>query len=150
VGGSGRLDRLGNLVRTAPVLAVLFMVPALSLAGIPPLSGFVGKFALIDSGVASREWVVVGVAAGVSLLTLFSMVKIWAGAFWSPPTAAPEHSPHPVGRLGGPPLMVVPTGALVALGLAMALAAGPLYRLSERTANDLLDRDAYVQQVLGP
>jgi multicomponent Na+:H+ antiporter subunit D len=150
VGGSGRLDRLGNLVRTAPVLAVLFLVPALSLAGIPPLSGFVGKFALIDSGVASREWAVVAVAATVSLLTLFSMMKIWTGVFWSPAEAAPEHSPHPVGRLGGPPLMVLPTGALVALGLAIAVAAGPLYRLSERTAQDLLDQRAYVQQVLGP
>ena len=70
--------------------------------------------------------------------------------FWSPAEAAPEHSPHPVGRLGGPPLMVLPTAALVALGLAIAVAAGPLYRLSERTAEDLLDRRAYVQQVLGP
>jgi multicomponent Na+:H+ antiporter subunit D len=149
-GGSGRLDRVGNLARTAPVIAVLFLVPALSLAGVPPLSGFVGKFALIDSGVAAHEWVVVAVAAAVSLLTLFSMLKIWAGVFWAPAEAAPEHTPHPVGRLGGPPLMVVPTGALVALGLAIAVAAGPLYRLSERTAQDLLDRQAYVQQVLGP
>jgi multicomponent Na+:H+ antiporter subunit D len=132
------------------VIAVLFLVPALSLAGVPPLSGFVGKFALIDSGVAAHEWVVVAVAAAVSLLTLFSMLKIWAGVFWAPAEAAPEHTPHPVGRLGGPPLMVVPTGALVALGLAIAVAAGPLYRLSERTAHDLLDRQAYVQQVLGP
>ncbi|MGH9133434.1 MAG: proton-conducting transporter membrane subunit, partial [Ilumatobacteraceae bacterium] len=50
VGGSGRLSRLGGMVRTAPVVAVLFLVPALSLAGVPPLSGFVAKLGLVDAG----------------------------------------------------------------------------------------------------
>ena len=71
-GGSSRLCRLGGMVRTAPVLAVLFLLPALSLAGIPPFSGFVGKLALVEAGVAS-ERVRHRRASSlvVSLLTLF-------------------------------------------------------------------------------
>jgi len=46
--------------------------------------------------------------------------------------------------------MIAPTAALVACSLAIAIAAGPLYSLSERTARDLLDREAYIGEVLGP
>jgi multicomponent Na+:H+ antiporter subunit D len=91
----------------------------------------------------------VSVSLLVSLLTLFSMVKIWSGAFWSPALEAPEGRAHEPGRIGGPALMVAPTAALVAVSLAIAFAAGPLYDLSERAAGDLLDPVAYVREVLG-
>ena len=48
--GSNRLSRIGGMVRTTPFLAAMFILPALSLAGIPPLSGFISKFALIKAG----------------------------------------------------------------------------------------------------
>ena len=50
--GSNRLSRIGGMVRTTPFLAAMFLVSALSLAGIPPLSGFISKFALIEAGFA--------------------------------------------------------------------------------------------------
>ncbi len=150
VGGSSELSRVGGLVRTAPVVAVLFFLPALSLAGIPPLSGFVPKFALVDAGLAGHQYVVVGVSLLVSLLTLFSLLKIWAGVFWNPATEAPDAPVHEVGRLGGPVLMVLPTAALVIVGLGIAAAAGPIYALSQRAAVDLLDPHPYIEAVLHP
>ena len=145
VSGSSQLSRIGGLVRTFPLLATMFLVSALSLAGIPPLSGFVSKFALIDAGVANAEFAVVGVALVVSLLTLFSMVRIWMGAFWSPAEEdAPPSAAHARTR---PALMMIPTAALVAGSIAVAVAAGPIYALSERTARDLVDRNAYVERV---
>jgi multicomponent Na+:H+ antiporter subunit D len=150
--GSNRLSRIGGMVRTTPVLAAMFLVSALSLAGVPPLSGFVSKFALVDAGIAGGHYAVVGVSLVVSLLTLFSMTRIWMGAFWSPPeddsTAPPRRAAVPRG--GGPHLMVAPTAALVGCSLAVAAAAGPIYALSERTARDLLDRDRYIAEVLRP
>ena len=146
--GSYRLSRIGGMVRTTPLLAAMFLVSALSLAGIPPLSGFVSKFALIDAGIADDHFAVVAVALVVSLLTLFSMTRIWMGAFWSPPEdTAPIIEVVPP-RTGGPPLMVIPTAALVVCSLAVAAAAGPIYSLSERTARDLLDRNSYIESVL--
>jgi multicomponent Na+:H+ antiporter subunit D len=149
VGGSSRISRLGGMVRSAPVVAVLFLVPALSLAGVPPFSGFVPKVGLVEAGFADGHGWIVAVSLLVSLLTLFSLMKIWSGVFWNPADAEPEGTVHEAGRLGGPVLMVLPTAALLVLGLAIAFAAGPLYDLTERAAADLLDPSGYVRAVLG-
>ena len=148
--GSSRLSRIGGMVRTTPFLAAMFLVAALSLAGTPPLSGFVSKFALIQAGIAERHYVVIGVSLVVSLLTLFAMIRIWNGAFWSPPEDETLRAPVPAKRSGGPLLMVGPTAVLVACSLGVAAAAGPIYALSERTADELLDRAGYIDKVLGP
>jgi multicomponent Na+:H+ antiporter subunit D len=82
VGGSFELKELGGLYRTSPLLAALFLVPAMSLAGMPPLSGFVAKLGLVQAGLAVEQYWLVAVALAVSALTLLSMTKIWAEAFW--------------------------------------------------------------------
>lgn len=149
IGGSSSLTRLGGMVRTAPTVAVLFLIPALGLAGIPPLSGFVPKLALVDAGLTVDQYLIVAVSLAVSLLTLYSMVKIWSAVFWNPVSEEPEHAARPVGRLGGPPLMVLPAVVLVLLSLAIAIGIGPLFDLSERAAIDLLDPADYIKAVLG-
>jgi multicomponent Na+:H+ antiporter subunit D len=148
-GGSSRLSRLGGMVRTGPVIAVLFLVPALSLAGIPPFSGFVAKFALVDAATAASSWAVLAVSLVVSLLTLYSLMKIWIAVFWSPASEprAPADGGGAGEPLGGPLLMVAPTAVLAAMTLAIGLAAGPLYDLSARAASDLLDPSAYLAAV---
>ena len=146
--GSSRLSEVGGLVRSAPVIAVLFAVPALSLAGLPPFSGFVAKFALVDAGLEARAWVAVGAGLAVGLLTMFSMTKIWAGAFWGDPEEEPTAAPRPAGRLGAPLWMVVPTAALALASLAVSLGAGPLHDVSRRAGADLLEPSRYVEAVL--
>jgi multicomponent Na+:H+ antiporter subunit D len=108
----------------------------------------VSKFALVDAGIADDHHAVVGVSLVVSLLTLFAMTRIWMGAFWSPPEVEPQAATAPTNRSGGPGLMVAPTLALLACSLAVAAAAGPVYAFSERAAHDLLDREAYIAEVL--
>lgn len=145
--GTAALDRLSGLLRRAPVMAALFALPALSLAGLPPFSGFVAKLALVEAGLDLNRDVVVGVSLLVSLLTLFSMAKIWAGVFWgSAAEGEPRGGPA---RLRSPLPMTAATGALVALSLVIALSAGPLYAYSEAAAADLLDPGAYIGAVLG-
>lgn len=148
-GGSSQLSRLGEMVRTTPVIAALFLVPALALAGVPPLSGFVPKLGLTRAGFEVGQYAIVIVSLVASLLTVLSLIKIWAGAFWSPAGDTPDRTPLKVGRLGGPLLMVAPTIALAGLSLAIAFAAGPLYDLCRRAAAELLDRSQYVVAVLG-
>ncbi len=150
--GSSRLSRIGGMVRTTPFLAAMFLVSALSLAGLPPFSGFISKFALIEAGLADRQFLVVAVSLVVSLLTVFSMSRIWAGAFWSPPEdlSLEARAERRLPRGGGPRLMVVPTAVLVACSIAVAAVAGPLYALSKRAANDLIVPDGYIEKVLRP
>ena len=143
--GTGALDRLGGLVHTAPAVATLFLLPALSLAGIPPFSGFVAKLSLAQSGFAVDQWWVTGVALAVGLLTLFSMTKIWNGVFWGDPEE-PSVLPDQAGST--PWLMTAATSTLVAVSLLFVVVAGPLYAFSERAAAVLLERDAYVSAVL--
>jgi multicomponent Na+:H+ antiporter subunit D len=148
-GGSSRLSEVGGMVRTAPFLGLMFALPALSLAGLPPFGGFVAKFAVFDAGVRSEEWIVVGVAAFVSLLTMYSMTKIWAGTFWGERDEEPTARPDSAGRLGGPVLMVGATAVVVIVGLAVMVWAQPLYELTERAAIDLLEPRRYIDAVLG-
>jgi multicomponent Na+:H+ antiporter subunit D len=145
--GTSDLGRLTGVARLEPLLGVLFILPALSLAGIPPFSGFVAKLALVDAGVGAGAYLIVAASLAVSLLTLFSMTKIWANAFWG------RHPEDPRGRSLTAPrraLMVGSTASLVILSLGIAVASGPLYELSERAAVDLVDTSVYVEAVLGP
>jgi multicomponent Na+:H+ antiporter subunit D len=150
-GGSSRLRQLGGMVSTFPFLAALFLLSVLSLVGVPPFSGFVAKLALTEAGFASREFAIVAVSLLVSLLTLLAMIRIWMGVFWNPaeePGAEPVTAPP--NRFGGPPLMVIPAALLVVCSIGIAVAAGPLFALSQRTAIDLLHPTRYVSEVLGP
>ncbi len=149
-GGSTSLNRLGGLAALAPVLAVLFFVPAMNLAGIPPFSGFIGKVGLLQAGVRfGTPLAYVLVAGGVltSLLTLYAMAKIWNRAFWR---AGPE--PDDRGRVAQgtrmPTGMVLTAGVIVALGIGLTVIAGPLYGYTQRAATDLLIPGGYVSAVL--
>ncbi len=145
--GSSRISQVGGVVRSAPVIACFFAVPALSLAGLPPSSGFAGKFALLDAGVDASQWTIVVVALVVSLLTLFSMTKIWAGVFWGDAESAEAREER--WTSGGPALMIIATGLTVALSIAYVVFAGPIYELAERASLDLVDPTVYIDVVLG-
>jgi multicomponent Na+:H+ antiporter subunit D len=202
--GTVSLAELGGLARTAPVIAVLFAVPAMSLAGIPPFPGFLAKVALLVAAPGQGPAVLVGAGVVVlaSLLTVRAMVAVWTRAFWGDPVApvgpaaeappaerpdgAAEDGPDGGGATGpgtdagrpgtGPAAagpvrtavrrppgpgpgsasrrrvpagMVGATAALTVAGLAIMVLAGPLQGLTERAAVDLLDRERYVEAVLG-
>ncbi|MEU9506590.1 Na+/H+ antiporter subunit D [Micromonospora sp. NPDC048170] len=144
--GSTDLRRIGGLARAAPLLGVLFFVPAMNLAGIPPFSGFLGKLGLLQAGVATGEplpGVLVAAGTVTSLLTLYVASRVWNIAFWRAPQL---DTPQPVVRL--PALMVGATIALVGLGLALTVVAGPLFDVTADAASDLRERTPYIRSVL--
>jgi multicomponent Na+:H+ antiporter subunit D len=86
--GTADFGRLAGLARLAPVLGLLFFIPAMNLAGIPPLSGFVAKLALLQAAAADGgvgAYILLGAMLVTSLLTLYAMTKVWARAFWRAP-----------------------------------------------------------------
>jgi multicomponent Na+:H+ antiporter subunit D len=138
--GTGALDRIGGILHRKPVIAALFLPLALSLAGLPPFSGFVAKLALVQEGLALDRGIIVAVSLVASLLTLFSMTKIWGGVFWGEPTEA---------RGTARPGMIGATVVVVGLSITIALWAGPLLDLVERAAVDLVDPTVYADAVMG-
>jgi multicomponent Na+:H+ antiporter subunit D len=136
-------------VHSSPLLATLFLLPALSLAGIPPMSGFVAKLSLVQAGLEAGAYLTVAVSLAVSLLTLFSMTKIWAGAFWGKPDALADDVKMTATVLRPlPNLMVWPTAALVVLSLAYVAAAGPIYEVGLRAGELVSDPSPYIEAVL--
>ncbi len=146
--GSYELKKLGGLYKDSPWLAIFFLLSALSLAGLPPLSGFFAKFIVISAIVAERDWWTLFFAVAVSLLTLFSMLKIWSYAFWGKKPEISEDSPMP--RLTGQAYwMWVPVTFLAVTSLGMGLAAEFFFQYAQQAAYELLHPHHYIQAVLG-
>jgi multicomponent Na+:H+ antiporter subunit D len=141
-GGSFELDKLGGLYQRRIALAALFLIPALSLAGVPPLSGFFAKLALVQAGLDAGQYVIVAVSLVVGLLTLLSMTKIWNEAFWKEEPATPQHETG-----GAAPWL--PSLLLGGCTVAVGLAAGPVMAVSLRAAEELIYPSAYINAVLG-
>ncbi|WP_394276849.1 Na+/H+ antiporter subunit D [Luteococcus sp.] len=162
-GGSTSLDHLGGLLKMAPGLALLFFLPALNLAGIPPLSGFLGKVGLLDAAAHHGGWLAWTVMAGAlvtSLLTLYAISRVWGRAFWRTPralvTAADGSSADVTGDqaeavVASRPLprsVVLPSAALVLLSCLFTVVAGPLFGYTDDAARQLADRAGYVSDVM--
>ncbi len=166
-GGNTSMSRLGGMARTAPFVAILFFVPAVNLAGIPPFSGFLGKVGLMQAGAqvgTTTAYVLVAGSAVTSLLTLYAVSRVWARVFWQVPPTEPSYhedhderppdattSPKPtevhVEYQRVPRSMTMPALALVVVTVGITLVAGPMYQVTDRAAGDLRSRTPYVQAV---
>ncbi|MBN1929124.1 MAG: Na+/H+ antiporter subunit D [Chlorobiaceae bacterium] len=146
--GAFQLKKIGGLYSTEPLLAALFLVSALALAGIPPLSGFWAKLMVIRAGLESGHYFVTAAALAVSLLTLFSMTKIWNEAFWKddPGVVSSTDEAHGNGRTA---LLYLPVVMLCGVIVFFGLSFEPVYELSARAAGQLLDVESYRNAVLG-
>ncbi|MDO9396544.1 MAG: proton-conducting transporter membrane subunit, partial [Herbiconiux sp.] len=168
VGRSTSITQLGGLLKKAPFVAVLFLIGALNLGGIPPFSGFLGKVGLFEAGAESPSplvYVLIGAGVVTSLLTLYALMRVWNMAFWrpredvegyqSPMIESLQESPEAVnGTATGvataertSPLMVGATTGLVALTLCLTVFAGPLFDLAQRAAGNVATPSNYVDSV---
>ncbi|MEM8738767.1 MAG: proton-conducting transporter membrane subunit [Planctomycetota bacterium] len=160
--GTTQLKKIGGLGAATPWLAVLFLLAALSLAGLPPSSGFWAKLAVLRALALGGQWWVLAAALAAGLLTLMSMMKIWNEAFWKNPpppppevevgTDVPEGTGLGADRVHGEPRripagMAWPVFALVMGVTAVGLWPQPLLGYADRAAAQLLNPAAYVEAV---
>ncbi|MFA9558820.1 Na+/H+ antiporter subunit D [Evansella sp. AB-rgal1] len=143
VTGTTNLKKMSGLLKTHPYLGWLFFAAAISLAGIPPMSGFFSKFALVLAGLEEQRYFIVFVSLVVGLLTLFSMIKIFMYVFWGSPSLTPEEvKKTKIGKL------LLPGIPLVIISFLMGVLAEPLFILLEAAANQMLDPSIYINSVL--
>jgi multicomponent K+:H+ antiporter subunit D len=139
-GGDGFLP--SRPVARPAVLGALFAIGAASVAGLPPLSGFIGKLAILQSTAATPGmpglW---GVVLATGLLAMIGLARAGSALFWKT-TGAPEPAARP--RLAE----LAPTVALLACGAALAFLAAPVQRFADAAAEQLADRRLYAATVL--
>jgi multicomponent Na+:H+ antiporter subunit D len=150
--GSFELKKIGGLYKYYPLLGLLFLIPALSLAGIPPLSGFWAKFVVIKAGLEIDQMFIVGVALFVGLLTLFSMTKIWNEAFWKDDPRGSENiltDSYSSVTISKKVLMLSPIIILALITIVIGLNAEPFFNIANNAAAQLLNPSEYISKVLG-
>lgn len=146
--GTGAFKRISGAARTMPLMGAAFLLAALSIAGIPPLSGFYGKLALLLDAFGQGAYVLAGVSLVTGLFTLMSMVKIWDGVFWGPFPKGHAHGKKERGRPGGA-MLGAGVAILVVASLAVAAFSGPIFAYAREAAEQILDVSQYVRGVLG-
>ena len=143
------LHKLGGIYLKQPLLALLFFITALALAGLPPLSGFWGKLMLVMAGLEAGNYFIVGTSLCVSFVTLFSMTKIWNEVFWkSKPTQQKVEAEPSAEDLLRNRILQVPVIFLLLFVLLLSIAAQPVIDLSKRSADQLLHSEIYIKAVL--
>ena len=106
------LRRIGGLYAARPGLAIAFLLLALSLVGIPPLSGFWGKYLIVTESILQGHYLWAGMALFVGALTFYSMIKIWLQAFWKPhpdPNWSPPSTPRLFPAYAGLGVLIITT-----------------------------------------
>ncbi|MGF7183955.1 multicomponent Na+:H+ antiporter subunit D [Desulfitispora alkaliphila] len=139
--GTTSLKKMGGLLKQYPVVAWMFFIAGLALAGVPPLSGFFGKYALILAGLESGRYVLVGISVFVSIWTLFSMMKIFMNVYWGEEEGMPEKKVA-IGRLLPPALV------LVFLSIYMGVNAEMILGYTMTSAEQLMNPEYYINAVL--
>jgi multicomponent K+:H+ antiporter subunit D len=151
--GRGRLqDRLdpGPAIANANLVGALFFITAILVSGLPPLSGFIGKFMVMNAAadMPSMPWVF-GVILTAGLFAVIALARSGSLLFYRAEDVVEQ--PGAAGRPGVGPNWerLLPVIGLLLLCFALVVWAGPLSDFTLATADQLLHPQTYIQAVLG-
>ncbi|MFJ5792587.1 Na+/H+ antiporter subunit D [Lysinibacillus sp. NPDC097162] len=82
VTGETIIDKMSGLIRNYPFFGWLFFIMMCSLAGIPPLSGFLGKVLIGQGAIEGGNFVLLGLGFLSSLIVLYSLLRIFLSSFF--------------------------------------------------------------------
>lgn len=140
--GTNKIKEMGGLIKRHPLLGWMFFLAALALAGIPPLSGFVGKVLLTQAGLSEGHYWFVAVMLLSSLLVLYSVMKIFLNCFFREEVLTEKEEK---GSIKG---LVYPSVILIAISVFLGLGAEVVTPYILQAAETLADPTAYIQAVL--
>ncbi|MFC4599342.1 Na+/H+ antiporter subunit D [Cohnella hongkongensis] len=142
IAGTDRLREISGLIRYRPMLGWLFFLSALALAGVPPLSGFVGKVLILQGGVEAKQFVMVALGLLSSLLVLYSVIKVFIHSFWGE-TLLSEGEEKSTGKGALAPSLI-----LAALIVGFGLGAEEIMFYVRQAVEPLIDPSLYIEAVL--
>ncbi|WP_070120745.1 Na+/H+ antiporter subunit D [Bacillus marinisedimentorum] len=138
--GTSDLRKMGGLIHSYPLLGWLFLLASITVAGLPPFSGFIGKLLLLQGGMENGNFVIVGIGLLTSLLILISVIRIFINGFWGEPK---EYKP--ARSIGG---LIAPAGFLLAFSVLLGIGAEWFYPYIQSVADSLIDPSVYINTVL--
>jgi multicomponent K+:H+ antiporter subunit D len=133
----------GPRIAQPALLGAMFFVCAASVAGLPPLSGFLGKVSILVAALPSQNaWAFWGIVLATSLLTLIALARAGSRLFWKTREELVPASPHVTLAVAAPSVLLAGT-------IALAVFAAPAHRYTADTAAQLVRPDEYIRSVLG-
>ncbi|MGG4341341.1 Na+/H+ antiporter subunit D [Paenibacillus lautus] len=141
--GANKLSEMGGLMKRHSLVGWMFFIVALALVGIPPLSGFLGKVLIVRGGLSGGHYVLTGLALASSLAVLYSLIKVFMGAFWGESPRLQESKPVRIHK----------TAYAAAIGLTVmviVLGVGSewIYSYTSQAGAVLSDPSLYINAVL--
>ncbi len=140
--GSSKLSNVQGLIKEYPLLAWIFFIGALSLAGVPPFSGFVGKLLIVRSGFESGQYIGGGIVLFSSLVVLYSIMKIFIKGFWGEPKSYTNMDKASVTK------MLIPAGILIVFSIFYGVGSETIYPYIHQASDVLMNPDLYIKAVL--
>lgn len=139
--GSPKMNRMSGLIRNYPILGWLFFVVMLALAGIPPLSGFIGKVLLGQAAIETGAYVLLALSFISALFVLYSLLRIFMDCFWGETMLSAEEEP-PL-RKG----ILLPLAFLGMLTFALGLAPETIASFVIDASETLLNPSIYIEAI---
>ncbi|MGV6394829.1 monovalent cation/H+ antiporter subunit D [Pseudomonas caspiana] len=137
---------------TMAFLGLSFIICALLIIGMPPLSGFIGKLSLLsallnplgldvaqDEPISSQGWMLVGLLIFSGMASLLTFSRVGIKRFWTP-----QERPSPLLRR----YECLPIVILLGLCITLTFQAEPLLRYTRDTAAALHEPKQYIQSVM--
>lgn len=140
--GTGKLKSMSGLIRLHPQLGWMFFIAALSLSGIPPLSGFLGKIFITEGTFQSGYFWLGGIGLLTSLMVLYSVMKIFMNVFWGYTNFTEET------EQGNTKGLLLPLGILTTLTIVLGLGTEAIHEYVDLAVAGLIDSDLYIKAVL--
>lgn len=140
--GTSRIEEMSGLIRNYPLLGWLFFLSILSLAGIPPLSGFIGKLYIGQGAVDTGSFVLLGLAFLSGMFVLYSLLKIFMNTFWGE-TIISEDEETPLKKR-----LLFPCVLLGIATIALGVGAESIAVYVSDAAYTLMHPEVYVDAVL--
>ena len=140
--GTERLNQMGGLWASHPIVGALFVLIMLGVAGIPPTSGFWPKVVLIDAFAQGDRWALMAAVVFGSLGTLYAVMRLFSAAFWQEPAQALPKLNLDFNRMA-------PMTALALLVVGLGISAEALISVADQASIELTNPSAYIQAVMG-
>ncbi|WP_050182990.1 Na+/H+ antiporter subunit D [Domibacillus robiginosus] len=140
--GTSKMDKMGGLIRQYPALGWTFLTASFALAGIPPLSGFIGKLLIVQAGFEAGEYVGAIIVLLSSLAVLYSMVNLFMDVFWKKPKLPQVYAKKQTLS------MFVPAAALVVLSVLYGVGTEAVYPYVMKAVEALIHPEIYIDAVL--